>query len=265
MIRRLARLGNRPPLTFRTSPSGSFAPYFKPARIGSERSVDLELIDYFRQMVTPKGGRFVFARKGYDWGRHEDESVHGIVLEDASALSEAYRTLKPGGHLMLVAPDDEPTGHSGACAGEDEGFEVRDAFIILEGDSGFFYEAKPPTKEKEAGLTRLSGGRESDERKNIHPTVKPSSIMERLIEEIPEGETVADIFLGSGTTGIAALLSNHDFIGIEKEKGYLEIADARIRHWREAQSGWRPVAVTSDLDPLPEPKDPVDFDDFFGL
>jgi DNA modification methylase len=269
MPKKPVRLGNRPPPTSPTFLSGSSAPSFRPARIGSEKLVELELLDYFRRMTTPEGGRFLFARSGYNWSDNEDESFHGIVLEDASAIDEAYRVLKPGGHLMLVAPEEEPTGHTGACKAEDIGFEVRDAFLILEGGVGFYYEAKPPTKEKEAGLAHLSEREESEERKNIHPTVKPSSIMERLMEEIPEGETVADIFLGSGTTGIAALRTNHDFIGVEKERGYLEIADARIRHWREAQSGWKAVVITSDLDPpAPEsegPESPVDLDDFFGF
>jgi hypothetical protein len=39
------------------------------------------------------------------------------------------------------------------------------------------------------------------------------------------------MFMGSGTTGVAALLEGFDFIGIEKEKEYFDIAKARIEHW----------------------------------
>ena len=47
----------------------------------------------------------------------------------------------------------------------------------------------------------------------------------------PPGGTVLDPFMGSGSTGCAALLEEFNFIGIEREAEYLEIARQRIRHW----------------------------------
>lgn len=125
-------------------------------------------------------------------------------------------------------------------------------------ESRFFYCAKANKQEREAGLealeTKLFGqsggaqaalGREEDEydkdsvglnvikkRKNNHPTVKPVDLMRYLCRLItpPEG-IVLDPFMGSGTTGIAACLEGFNFVGIELNEDYLEIARHRIAHW----------------------------------
>jgi hypothetical protein len=121
-----------------------------------------EIVDYLRDMITPgpdQGieGVFIHAGSDYDWAQHEDASVHGIVLEDAGGIEEAYRVLKLGGHLMLVAPDEQPTGHTGACMAEDLGFEVRDAICIPgpgDGDK-IHYVPKASRSEREEGLGHL--------------------------------------------------------------------------------------------------------------
>ena len=65
---------------------------------------------------------------------------------------------------------------------------------------------------------------------NTHPTVKPVELMKYLCRLVtPKGGTVLDPFMGSGSTGMAAKDEGFDFIGIEKEKEYYEIAEARIK------------------------------------
>ena len=72
-------------------------------------------------------------------------------------------------------------------------------------------------------------GRFVTERKNIHPTVKPVELMKYLCRLVtPKGGIVLDPFMGSGTTGMAAKDEGFEFIGIEKEKEYYEIAEQRI-------------------------------------
>ena len=87
------------------------------------------------------------------------------------------------------------------------------------GDSGgasrFFYCAKASKKERGEG--------------NNHPTVKPVKLMEYLITLItPPNGTVLDPFFGSGTTGIAAVNLGFNYIGIELDEHYVEIARRRI-------------------------------------
>ena len=72
-------------------------------------------------------------------------------------------------------------------------------------------------------------GSEKAPSKNIHPTVKPQQLMQYLCRMVtPKGGIVLDMFMGSGSTGMAAKDEGFDFIGIEKEKEYFKIAEARI-------------------------------------
>ena len=63
---------------------------------------------------------------------------------------------------------------------------------------------------------------------NKHPCVMPLEIMERIIGILPNNITIIDPFMGSGTTGVACKKLNRNFIGIELDKTYFEIAKDRI-------------------------------------
>lgn len=66
--------------------------------------------------------------------------------------------------------------------------------------------------------------------KVAHPTQKPLSLMAWCIErlKLPPGSTILDPYMGSGTTGVAALRLGFDFIGIECERRYFDVAHKRI-------------------------------------
>ena len=65
--------------------------------------------------------------------------------------------------------------------------------------------------------------------KNLHPTQKPVALMEYMIKTYTnEGETVLDFTMGSGTTGVASVNLNRNFIGIELDEEYFCIAQERI-------------------------------------
>jgi site-specific DNA-methyltransferase (adenine-specific) len=67
--------------------------------------------------------------------------------------------------------------------------------------------------------------------KNLHPTVKPTSLMQYVTKLItPPNGTVLDPFMGSGSTGKACMLEGFNFTGIELSEEYLAIAEARIKH-----------------------------------
>ena len=66
--------------------------------------------------------------------------------------------------------------------------------------------------------------------KNNHPTVKPTELMKYLCRLItPLNGIVLDPFMGSGSTGKAALLEGFSFIGIEMDEDYFEIAKRRVK------------------------------------
>jgi DNA modification methylase len=61
-----------------------------------------------------------------------------------------------------------------------------------------------------------------------HPTQKPLEVMKWVIELCPKSDTILDPFMGSGTTGVAAIQMGRKFIGIEREQQYFDIACKRI-------------------------------------
>lgn len=91
------------------------------------------------------------------------------------------------------------------------------------GASRFFYCAKASPSDRNKGL---------EDFKNTHPTVKPISLMKYILKLLaPPGNPIClDPFMGSGTTGIACKELNINFIGIEKELEYFEIAKKRIEN-----------------------------------
>ena len=74
------------------------------------------------------------------------------------------------------------------------------------------------------------------EKGQLHPTQKPVELLEWLIKTYSnEGETVLDNTMGSGSTGVAAINTNRDFIGIELDKTYFKIAENRINEFQNFQ------------------------------
>lgn len=112
----------------------------------------------------------------------------------------------------------------------------------------FFYCAKASKADRDAGLNAFaeqqagvknSSGRGFSEgdpyakvmRKNVHPTVKPTDLMAYLVRLVtPPGGVVLDPFMGSGSTGKAAMREGMRFIGCELSEEYMAIARARIEH-----------------------------------
>jgi len=74
--------------------------------------------------------------------------------------------------------------------------------------------------------------------KKVHPTQKPVALIEYLIKTYTnEWETVLDFTIGSGTTAIAAINTNRNYIGFEMDKWYFDIAQERITtHYGKIQS-----------------------------
>jgi site-specific DNA-methyltransferase (adenine-specific) len=62
-----------------------------------------------------------------------------------------------------------------------------------------------------------------------HPTQKPLRVMRWTLGFLPDAKTILDPFMGSGTTGVAAVTMGKDFVGIEREASYFAIACERIR------------------------------------
>jgi hypothetical protein len=94
--------------------------------------------------------------------------------------------------------------------------EVAEYFRKFKPEPPFFYCKKTDITERGEG--------------NNHPTVKPLRLMSYLCKMVtPSGGTVLDPFMGSGSTGVAAITDGFHFIGIEKDPNYFQIADQRLK------------------------------------
>lgn len=118
-----------------------------------------------------------------------------------------------------------------------------EATRLLQDSARFFYCPKASKGDREDGLDcfdivsagALSGSKDGSLNshpcmgRNPHPTVKPTDLMRYLVRLVtPPGGVVLDPFCGSGSTGRGAVLEGFQFIGIERETEYVEIAKARI-------------------------------------
>ena len=95
--------------------------------------------------------------------------------------------------------------------------------------------------------------RANGEKRGDHPTQKPIGVMKWAIQQLPDAaQTILDPFMGSGTTGVAALQLGKRFIGIEREEKYFDIACRRIEEaWKQPrlfdEPKQKPVQETLEL------------------
>lgn len=154
-----------------------------------------------------------------------------ILDEEAAQMLDEQVGPKPGPWGKNSDKSKGETSMFGIGAGVDNE-RFRDGNKV----SRFFYVAKASKREREDGsftknYTAQSGEATRLPTKNHHPTVKPLKLMEYLCKLItPPNGTILDPFCGSGSTGVAAKRLSFNFIGIERELEYVEIAKHRIEH-----------------------------------
>lgn len=195
--------------------------------------------------------------------RHAEKCAANVIK--AEALGRWPANLIHDGSDEVVAwfPANRPGGTSNGVAEinvDGKGVTpLRRGSLVSRNDTGsaarFFYCAKASKKDRNEGCediepkipghdfgTKLGGPRSErvhTATQNHHPTVKPSDLMAYLCRLVtPPGGIVLDPFMGSGSTGKAAMREGFDFIGIEKDAGYFAIAKARIEYAKsEKDSG----------------------------
>jgi site-specific DNA-methyltransferase (adenine-specific) len=144
----------------------------------------------------------------------------GRDADDVSGWSQTgskaseNRAMSGGNYARDAKPDAE--GRWPANLIHDGGEE---AAGLLGEAARFFYSPKADGTDRNEGT----------EARNIHPTVKPTDLMQYLCRLVtPPGGTVLDPFMGSGSTGKAAQMEGFRFIGCERDPDYFAIAKARI-------------------------------------
>jgi site-specific DNA-methyltransferase (adenine-specific) len=193
--------------------------------------------DTIQNRITPE--RWQEARAGEQPGRwpanliHDgSEEVVGLFPERdngafpaARGCNAVYGKVSGGSGRVGPMADSGSAARFFYCAkaskaDRDEGCEGLDERENASGNYGT----------KTVNLTRNDGGENRVfPRRNHHPTVKPTALMRYLCRLVTApGGVVLDPFTGSGSTGKAAVSEGFDFVGIEREAEYVEIARARI-------------------------------------
>lgn len=174
----------------------------------------------------------------FGWFVGDNMGTAGLVFLLRSVAFHALPILSPDGSLLVfcdwrmvpnLAPSIESAGlryqnmivwNKGAM-GLGLGFRAQHEIILQ-------FTAGSPRYHDAATSNVIQAGRiTADERE--HQTQKPVSLMERLIRVVcPPGGTVLDPFMGSGSTGVAAILSGRSFIGIERDPSHFETSCRRL-------------------------------------
>lgn len=161
------------------------------------------------------------------------------LIHDGSAeVIQLFPDSKAGSSVSGDVPSEVTNGIYGKFSGR----TAFDGFNDAGSAARFFYCPKASRPDRNSGLidpgpqfkrgSLLRQAENLTEKKgNFHPTVKPTDLMQYLIRlVVPTGGVVLDPFLGSGSTGKAAMREGVRFIGIELDSGYMELAMARIEH-----------------------------------
>jgi site-specific DNA-methyltransferase (adenine-specific) len=162
--------------------------------------------------LKPSHEPIVMARK--------DGKKQELRIDDCRVGNEKRFNLAAGndknGNAYNMSKTGMPENVEGReCIGRWPANLIHDGNINIDAFNSFFYCAKASNSDRGKG--------------NNHPTVKPIDLMRYLIRLVcPVGSVVLDPFMGSGTTGKAALEEGMEFIGIEQSAEYMDISKKRL-------------------------------------
>ena len=214
-----------------------------------------------RKPLTGKGAQFLADNYRTT---HEDRALYmrkGVVVEGgvhhwdtkidtAEVFRLAHLLLKPKGKLLLFALAKfayELYSHKTPLKFNSEMYWLKTTFAFGLGANkacvGFIEKILMWTKNGKGYATFNLRGKTyqsnvfhiARDNNGFHPTQKPVALMREFVEIFTnKGETVLDFTMGSGSTGIACLLSGRKFIGIEMDKNFFKLTTERFENIRDA-------------------------------
>ena len=214
--------------------SGGASRFFKCLRENINMKIPQELLDYLTTLISTPYMQALYISDISTWevGEKKDNSWPGVIAVGQPTEEQAAdlkRILMPGAHLLLVAPESEPTGHTGTCRIEDAGFDIRDAILWVREAGHFHYVPKASRSEREAGCYSINSqqrncgrkeGNPGDDNprnrgvnpiKNFHPCLHPDTLVMTIkgyhpIKEIEIGDRV---FSANGEFNAVSDVSRH--------------------------------------------------------
>jgi len=178
----------------------------------------------------------------------------GFLAWASQWLAECHRVTKPGGHLlafidwrMLPTMTDavQVAGwvwqgivvwdKTSGCRPQRGRFRSQAEYVVWASRGPIDIKAHPVVLPGVLPVHPQLGGKQ-------HQVGKPESLMEKLVAIVKPNSTVLDPFMGSATTGVAALRAGHRFVGVEMSEGYFDVAEERL----QAEASKLRVLVGSD-------------------
>jgi DNA modification methylase len=193
-----------------------------------------------------KAGRKAATKQGvrpetvgrFGWFESDNMGTAGLVWLLRSVALESTRFLTPGGWLLVfcdwrMLSSLQPAIESASLSyrslvvwdkgamGMGHGFRAQHELILA------FSHGAPAVHDR--SISNVLTVKRHDRNDREHPTQKPVELMARLVRATtPAGGVVLDPFMGSGTTGVAAVGLGRRFIGIEREQRFADVASRRI-------------------------------------
>lgn len=171
-----------------------------------------ELVTEFKRILKPKGNIFIFCS-------------YNIIGDYHKAFDPEFDTFQfMVWHKTNPVPNFRKTSFLNSCE------------LIVgcwnKGHTWNFTNQKDMHNFIESGICMGSERLKDKNGKNLHPTQKPVSILEKIVKIASnENDIVLDCFNGVGSTGVAALKNNRRYIGIEIDNAYMQATEQRLRHF----------------------------------
>lgn len=203
------------------------------------------------EINNSNGLKYSFGATDWEVNKSGRFPANIILDEEAASLLDEQSGVVSTGHWSKSKTSGY--GNFGGGNTKYNGVGIKDN--SKHGASRFFYVAKVSKKERNLGLEGFEekqntymatkGGTsdvaskgmerfQTQPKANHHPTCKPINLLTYLCKLItPKNGVILDPFMGSGSTGIAALLTDFNFIGMEMMPEYMKIAEARISNYEK--------------------------------
>lgn len=208
-----------------------------------------------KKSATYQGLRSETIRDGKEkWFTSDAMTSNGFLFLMRSVANESLRVLRDGGSMLCFC--DWRMYAMLSASLESSGMRLQNMVVWDKGGAGLGRGFRPQ-HEIVIHLVKGVGVYYSNHGKNVystprvhstekeHPTQKPDSLMRQLLRVVtPPGGVVLDPFMGSGSTGKAAILEGFRFIGCEREAEYVEIARARIKAAANERAQELPLATS---------------------
>jgi site-specific DNA-methyltransferase (adenine-specific) len=198
-----------------------------------------EMWDQYSRIIKPKGIICIFGSQPFssqlicskiEWFKYE--LVWNKNKCGSPGLAK-YRPMKTHENVLIFAKNSGGTYNPQMEKGEPYSRTSKnpEGYVGRKNDHG--YGLKPRKSFSNEGTrypkSILNISRDFSAQQQVHPTQKPVPLIEWLVKTYSnEGETVLDNCMGSGTTGVACMNTHRNFIGIEMDPQYYEIAKERI-------------------------------------